>query len=207
MHTRWARVARGLAAAVAATVTAAASHTLAGAHAPSPAILALTTAFAAVVCVLLAGRTLSLLRLSVSVLLSQLAFHALFLTAGGGGEVSVVGASASGAHFHDGSTLELVAAGSGHAAHSGPMTLAHLVAAVLTIAAVRRGEALFFSLGERLVRIVVRAVARASAVLLGPVGPSVAVAGTPEPRSPRPLDAVLTHLRHRGPPRGVLHAA
>lgn len=204
MHTRWARVARGLAAAVAATVTAAASHTLAGAHAPSPAILALTFAFAAVVCVLLAGRTLSLLRLSASVLLSQLAFHGLFLT--GGGEVSVVGASPSGAHFHDGSTLELVAAGSGHAAHSVPMTLAHLVAAVLTIAAVRRGEALFFSLGERLVRIVVRAVARASAVLLGPVGPSVAVAGAPEPRSPRPLDAVLTHLRHRGPPRGVLHA-
>jgi len=204
VHTRWARVARGLAAAVAATVTAAASHTLAGAHAPSPAILALTSAFAAVVCVLLAGRTLSLLRLSASVLLSQLAFHGLFLT--GGGDVSVVGATASGTHFHDGSTLELVAAGSGHAAHSVPMTLAHLVAAVLTIAAVRRGEALFFSLGERLVRIVVRAVARASAVLLGPVGPSVAVTGAPEPRSPRPLDAVLTHLRHRGPPRRVLHA-
>jgi hypothetical protein len=205
VQTRWARVARGLAAAVAATVTAAASHTLAGAHAPSPAILALTVAFAAVVCVLLAGRTRSLLRLSLSVLLSQLVFHVLFL-AGGGGEVIVVGSTGTGAHFHDGSTVELVAAGGGHAAHSLPMTLAHLAAAVLTIAAVRRGEALFFSLGERLVGLVVRVVARASALLLGPSGPSVAVHGAPEPRFPRPLDAVLTHLRHRGPPRGVLHA-
>ncbi|KQQ22340.1 hypothetical protein ASF48_03825 [Rathayibacter sp. Leaf299] len=206
MQTRWARVARGVTAAVAATAVAAASHTLAGATAPTPAVLALAGAFAAVVCVFLAGRRLSLLRLSLSVLLSQLAFHVLFL-ASGGGDVSVVGTTATGAHFHDGGTVELVAAGGGHAAHSPLMTLAHLVAGVLTIAALRRGETLFWTLGEQLARVVVRFVVRAGALLLGPVGPSVAVHGAPEPRSPHPLDAALTHLRHRGPPLRVLHAA
>lgn len=199
-------MARGVAAAVAATATAAASHTLAGAEAPSPAILALAVAFASLVCVALSGRRLSLLRLAASVLLSQLAYHALFLVTGGGGDVSVAGTSSSSAHFHADSTVELIAGSGGHVAHSQAMWAAHLVAAVVTVAALRHGERVFWTLGAELVRAVVRIVVRASA-LLAPSSPSVAVVGAPEPRTPHPLDAVLSVLRHRGPPLRALHAA
>ncbi|MWV51045.1 hypothetical protein GRS96_17385 [Rathayibacter sp. VKM Ac-2803] len=199
-------MARGSVAALTATATAAASHTLAGAEAPSLAILALAIAFSAVVCVLLSGRRLSLTRLAVSVLLSQLAYHGLFLMTGGSGDVSVAGSTSTGAHFHDGGTVELIAAGGGHAAHSPGMLGAHLIAAVLTIAALRRGERLFWTLGAGLLRAVVRIVARASA-LLAPASPSIALVGTPEPRAPRALDAVLSLLRHRGPPARALLAA
>lgn len=204
MQTRRARTARGVVAAVAATATAAASHTLAGAEAPAPAILALATAFAAVVCVLLAGRTLSLARLATAVLLSQLAYHSLFLVTGGGGDVSVVGATAGG-HFHGGGTVELIAGASGHAAHTPLMLLSHLVAAVVTVAALRHGERVFWTLGTAVLRVVVRLVARASA-LLAPLGASVAVLGSVEPSAPRALDAVLRVLRHRGPPARALLA-
>lgn len=199
-------MARGAAAAVAATATAAASHTLAGAEAPSPAILALAVAFSTLVCVVLSGRRLSLRRLAGSVLLSQLAYHALFLVTGGGGDVSVAGTSPSGAHFHAATTVELVAGGGGHPAHSLGMWAAHLVAAVLTVAALRHGERVFWTLGSELVRAVVRIVVRASA-LLAPSTPSVAVVGAAEPRAPHPLDAVLSVLRHRGPPLSGLRAA
>lgn len=204
MQTRGARVARGVAAAVAATATAAASHTLGGAEAPAPAILALATAFAAVVCVLLSGRTLSLARLAVSVLLSQLAYHSLFLMTGGG-DVSVAGTTAGG-HFHGGGTVELIAGGSGHAAHTPLMLVSHLLAAAVTVAALRHGERVFWTLGTAAVRVVVRLVARASA-LLEPLGASVAVLGAVEPSAPRALDAVLRTLRHRGPPARALLAA
>ncbi|SMH29919.1 hypothetical protein SAMN06295885_0365 [Rathayibacter oskolensis] len=201
-------MARGSVAAVTATATAAASHTLAGAEAPSAPILALAIAFSAVVCVLLSGRRLSLPRLSASVLLSQLAYHALFLMTGSGGDVSVAGTTGTGitsAHFHGGGTVELIAGGGGHAAHSPGMLGAHLVAAALTVAALRHGERLFWTLGAELLGAVVRLVARASA-LATPSRPSVALHGTPEPRAPRALDAVLSVDRHRGPPARVLLA-
>lgn len=206
LQTRPVRAVRGVAAAVAATATAAASHTLAGATAPSLPVLALAGAFAAVVCVVLTGRRLSPLRLAASVLLSQLAYHALFLVAGSGGEVSVAGGTPSSGHFHDSATVELIAGGGGpsaHAAHSTSMLAAHLVAAVLTFAALQHGERLFWTLGATLARAVVRIVARASA-LLAPSSPSIAVLGAPEPREPRALDAVLSLLRHRGPPARAL---
>ncbi|PPF26009.1 hypothetical protein [Rathayibacter rathayi] len=202
-------MARGISAALAATATAAASHTLAGAETPAPAILALAAAFAAVVCVLLSGRQLSLPRLTASVLLSQIAYHGLFLVTGSGGEVSVIGTTGSAAHFHDGSTIELITGGGGHAAHGPVMLVAHLVAAGLTIAALRHAERLFWTLGATLHRVVVRIVARASALAL-PQSPSVAVTGAPEPRAPRTLGtvlSVLSVLRHRGPPLRAFCAA
>ncbi|AZZ56198.1 hypothetical protein [Rathayibacter iranicus] len=197
-------MARGSVAALAATATAAASHTLAGANAPPPAILALAATFAVVVCVFLSGRRLALPRLTASVLLSQLAYHALFLVAGSGG-VSVVGTSGGGVHAHDGSTVSLVVLGGGHAAHGPAMLIAHFAAAVLTIAMLRHGEQIFWTLGAELERVVVHIVAWVSA-LITPRSPSVAVVGAPTPRTPRRLNTVLSVLRHRGPPARVMCA-
>ncbi|PPG50052.1 hypothetical protein C5C24_10910 [Rathayibacter sp. AY2B3] len=199
-------MARGIAAALAATTTAAASHTLAGAETPAPAVLALAAAFAVVVCVLLSGRRLSLPRLTASVLVSQIAYHGLFLVTGSGGEVSVVGTTGTGAHFHDGSTIELIAGGGGHAAHAPLMLVAHLAAAALTVAALRHGERLFWTLGAGLQRVVVRIVTRASAPVLAGA-PGVPPTNAAEPRSPLIFDTVLSILRHRGPPLRALRAA
>lgn len=174
---------------------------------PSPSILALATAFATVVCVMLAGRRLSGSRLAASVLLSQVAYHALFLVGGGGGDVSVVGDPH--AHLHGGETMQLVAGGmgaAGHAAHSPAMYVAHLLAAVLTIAALRHGERILWTLGAQWSRVVLRIVARASA-LLAPTSPCIAVLGATEPCAPHPLDAALTARRHRGPPLRALRVA
>ena len=56
MQSRWARLTRGLLAAVFSTVAAAVSHTLAGGAAPGALALAVTFTFAAVVCVVLTGK-------------------------------------------------------------------------------------------------------------------------------------------------------
>jgi hypothetical protein len=78
MNTRWARFARGWIAAIVSLFVAACSHALAGGALPATAGLALCLAFSGAVCVLLAGKTLSLARLSIAVGLSQLPFHGLF---------------------------------------------------------------------------------------------------------------------------------
>ena len=78
MSQRGARTARGLTAAAVATLLAGLSHSLGGgvgAQVPFGVGTVIAFAFAAMVCVALAGRTLSLARLAASVVLSQLAFH------------------------------------------------------------------------------------------------------------------------------------
>ncbi len=78
MKTRWARVARGLVTAFISTFIAAFSHSMFGGTLPGLAGIILSLAFAGVTCILLAGRTLSRLRLSVAVFASQFTFHAFF---------------------------------------------------------------------------------------------------------------------------------
>lgn len=207
MHTRWARFARGWLAAGVATATAAASHTLGGAHAPAPAALALALAFAGMLCVFLAGTKLSLLRLTLSVLLSQLGYHLLFLLAPGG--VAVTASGDASMHQHGPAQTVLLSTDptmTAHAGHGPAMYLAHLVAAVLTVAALREGERIFWTLGASALAIAVRIVARASAVL-APLARPRALRAFPRVAVPHPLETVLSALRHRGPPRRFLLAA
>ncbi|MCU1481117.1 MAG: hypothetical protein JWQ19_1903 [Subtercola sp.] len=93
MSSRAARTLRGLTAAGVAVFVAALSHALGGGDAPGGIGVVLALAFSAVVCVALAGRTLSLVRLSLAVGFSQLAFHLLF-SVGGGGASTAAGAGA-----------------------------------------------------------------------------------------------------------------
>ncbi|NQX12607.1 hypothetical protein HQQ80_13280 [Microbacteriaceae bacterium VKM Ac-2855] len=206
MQTRWARFARGWLAAVVATTTAAASHTLGGGQAPAFAAIALALAFAGMLCVLLAGKTLSVLRLSASVLLSQLGYHLLFLLAPGGVAVEASGQAAM--HQHGAAETVLLSTDAGMAAHAGHdlgMYLAHALAAIVTVVALRHGERTFWTLGDALVGAVVRIVARTSAAL-APVARPHALRPFERIALPHPLDDVLSALRHRGPPRGALAA-
>lgn len=78
MATRWARFFRGWVTAGLSVFIAALSHVSAGGSTPGLLGVVLAVTFAGVACVALAGRTLSWVRLAVSVAFSQIAFHFLF---------------------------------------------------------------------------------------------------------------------------------
>ena len=217
MTTRWARFARGWIAALFSTFVAALSHTLGGGSGPGIVPVALSLAFAGIVCIGLAGRTLSLWRVSLSVLASQLIFHGLFSLGGSGGALATP-VSAPHAHYPVAVPVDsalLGAAGSGHLGSSammgampgamagGPadgvaMWLAHLAAAVVTILALRFGERAFWGLLEN-ARLVIRALFAQHALVLPPRSPRRTVT-TARVFTPRDLSVLLSTMRHRGPP-------
>lgn len=197
MSTRWARVARGWSTAAFSVFVAALSHTLGGGPGPGVLALVLSLAFAGLISIGLSGRTPSLWRVSVSVLASQLIFHGLFSFGGPGGALAIGSDPAAGAHAHSG-VLALVGPGSpAHPAHGSAMWLAHAVAAVLTIAALRHGGA------------AVRALLRAARVVIRRLADSLAAGRPAAPRTtpttavvfaPRDLAVLLSSRRYRGPP-------
>ncbi|MFZ2964070.1 MAG: hypothetical protein WA006_05235, partial [Rhodoglobus sp.] len=83
MTTRWARFVRGWVTAGFAVFVAAFAHVAAGGHAPDWLAVAVSLAFAGILCVPLAGKTLSLTRLTISVAGAQAVFHTLFALSGG----------------------------------------------------------------------------------------------------------------------------
>jgi len=146
MTTRWARFARGWLVAVFSTLVAAASHTIAGGTGPSGVALVIALAFAGLTCIALTGKTVSLLRITVGVGLSQVAFHTVFSTIASSGAPAL---PAAGPHQHGLHAL-VVADGPATMAHhtDGWMWLGHAVAAVITIVALRYGESAFWRLRE-----------------------------------------------------------
>src|ERR1700712_4477112 len=78
MATRWARVVRGLVASLLAAFVAGFAHVIGGGSMPGLAGVAMVLALCVPASILLAGRTISTLRLAIAVSLSQGAFHLLF---------------------------------------------------------------------------------------------------------------------------------
>lgn len=201
MATRWARFARGWLAAGFATFVAAFFHAASGGDAPSAAGVSLALAFSGIACIALAGRRLSVWRLTVSVVLSQFLFHALFgLGHGTGTGTGTAGVGHSHLMHIDIGTL--VGPGAGHT-HSMPPTdpwmwAGHAAAALVTIAALRYGELAFWSL-YRIARIGLARLMVAST--LAPLdtaqgAPAAAHGG----RVVRDLGILIGRMRHRGPP-------
>ena len=212
MATRWARVARGWIVAVFSTFVAALSHTLGGGSAPGVLAVVLSLAFAGILCIGLAGRTLSLWRMGLSVGLSQLIFHGLFSlgTPGGALTAGTVSGQGAGAHQHQVVTGLVSSADAvttvgvpvhGMFAHDAGMWVAHAAAALLTVVALRHGERAFWSLFSTAV-LAIRS-------LWEPLAP-VAVRGVGHraPAAarvflPRALSTLLSTMRHRGPPSAL----
>lgn len=185
MDTRWARVARGSAAASVATFVAAFSHWLAGGETPSWFGVGVSLVISLAVCTMLTGRTLSLWRLAVGIGLSQFLFHALF--SGLGTPVAVQ---------HDMGAMDATAL---HAHGAPTMWAAHAVAAVITVVAVRFGEQSFWGVLGTARLLLARLVWVVVPVVEVP-RPVVAV----ERRFvPRDLALLLSPMRHRGPPVGL----
>ncbi len=210
MTTRWARFGRGWTAAVFSTFVAALSHTVGGGSGPGLLPLVLSLAFAGILCIGLAGRTLSLWRVSLSVLASQLIFHGLFSLGGSGG---ALGVAAGSPHDHQGTAAQVTTAVlpgamsgtmSGTTAGGVGMWLAHLGAAGVTIAALRVGERAFWGLLEN-ARLAIRALFAHHALAFPPHAPRRIVTTAPvvTPRDPAVL---FSPMRHRGPPTVPLPA-
>ena len=196
--TRWARVTRGAAGAAFATFTAAFSHVAAGGLLPSAAAFALTLALSTLVCIALAGRSLSLWRTSAGVAVSQFLFHGIFSQVVSSGSVAL---SPLAGHDHSSSLIATAVSGATiHTVHPSWMWLAHATAALLTVVMLRHGEA------------ALRDLAGAIALFLAPLTdagrPHLVQPSRRTPRVgcarsvvPRDLSALFSALRHRGPPR------
>jgi hypothetical protein len=222
MHSRPARVARGLVAASVSTF-AALSHAAAGSQAPSIVAVALCLVVASFACIALAGRRLTPWRTAVAVLLSQAVYHALFtaIPAVSGSAESVFGMSGAHVHGHAhaaasaplassalapsaadaGAGMVMSGAHAHGAGHSDAlMWAAHGLAAFVTVAVVLHGERVFWRLFDTL-RLTFLTLFRPVAAARTPLSVSVPVVVR---RMLAPIaPPFLSSVKHRGPPRGV----
>lgn len=199
---RASRTARGAFGALAATLLAAASHSLAGGSVTLFALVA-TSLLALPLCVALAGRAGSLWRLSLGVFASQALYHWSFAGLGVASNGSLqrpasADAAAGLAHDHLGAFGGFApdaALTAGLASSDAGMWAAHAVAALLTIALLHRGEAAAL----RLVRVLRRLVpSHAPRPILLPARPATPAATSAEPAR-RLAQRYLSAISHRGP--------
>jgi hypothetical protein len=148
--TRSARALRGALAAIVSTFVALLSHVAGGGEVPGLLGILVPLVLATAVCVPLAGRRLSIVRVSASVIASQMLFHVLFVlgSAGNASAASATGAAGHSGHEGHGSAvapllLAIPAGGPTEGvpahAHAG-MWAAHAAAAAVTILAIYQGE-------------------------------------------------------------------
>lgn len=188
-------VVRGFAASTLAIFTALAGHVTGGGEMPGFLGLVVPWVLSLMICVLLAGRRLSLTRLSISVALSQFLFHTLFVL----GTLSPSGTSTS--HVHGAPLVLPRSTGIPEAVVAdSSMWLGHAVAALLTVLALHRGERLALALRQLAAQAVRWVQRRIDAVLVRPGLPSTQrVQG--EFLTAAPVASVLlATLRGRAPP-------
>ncbi|WP_312672429.1 hypothetical protein [Microbacterium sp.] len=188
-------VVRGFATSSLAIFVALAGHVSGGGEMPGPLGILVPWLFAFMVSVLLAGRRLSLTRLTLSVAVSQFLFHVLFVL----GTVTPSGAAIR--HVHGAPLMLPAAEGSAVVATAdAAMWLGHALAAIVTVAALHRGERLLLTLRDLAVRLV-RWVRRRADVTLAPrsAASPFRLAGLFLVRTARHL-RLLTPLLGRAPP-------
>lgn len=205
------RARRGSVAAVFATFLALTSHILGGGAMPTLMGVLVPLSLSLLICVVLAGRRLSLVRLSASVLVSQGFFHLLFsvftpahppatVTTAVDRQAMAHGAMAHGPSV---STAGMGEAGSMMHSHvSAPMMLMHVIAAIVTVAVIYWVEVLPVRLGE-FARLIIHAIVPVLSPLRTlPERPrlaiAVAVVGL------RPLTVLRSPVLRRGPPQSAV---
>ena len=203
------RILRGWIGALLCTCLAAASHTLIDGDLPPLPILGLLLCIGAVICTALASSRISLLRTALAVLLSQGAYHGAFALFGHQHQVAGLLNEDSGLAGHAAHTLTLgvdtsvAAAAVAEPSSSWLMPLAHVLAAAVTIAALRRSEIAVRAFAEVLSLYVPRLI--------------LFIRSLPSVRGKQPLlgvayrslvlrDVLRPALHRRGPPRGPAFA-
>ncbi|RQP09151.1 MAG: hypothetical protein EAS51_12610 [Microbacteriaceae bacterium] len=208
---RQARVGKALLVAVLSTLIALVSHVLAGGAVPEAPGILVPLAFSTFACLPLSGRVLSLPRLVLSVLVSQLLFHWLFVLGASGQGVLPIEDAPAGHAGHHLQTITMLHTGTEMASHmdhsdgDGWMWVGHGIAAVVTILLIRRGEAALVGLWQLamlLVRTLFPRLPRPDAIRV--VLPRLSGGFlSRRPFSHRLLGASISR---RGPPRSVLLA-
>lgn len=203
---RVARLCRGLLAATFSTFVALVSHVLAGGALPGVSGIAIPLVFATSACMLLADLRFSWLRLSVSVAVSQVLFHTLFVVGtASSAVVQLSDPAAGGMHAghagHAAMTITASGESMAHAGHAGGwMWLAHIAAAVVTIATLHRGEAVLAQLKGALGRLVALVVVHVTRLLVLPTRPRPALPAADGAWAPLILSVVSSGVVRRGPP-------
>ena len=193
------RTLRGVVAGAFSTFVALLSHIAGGGSMPGVLGIVVPLMFSALVCVLLAGRRLSIIRLSLSVAVSQVLFHTLFVLGVAHGSTSM--AMPSG-HLSHGApvTLDVSSMPMMHNGHAGAdMLLAHIAAGVVTIAALHRAETLLSTATTIKEFVLARLVPAVLAALASPALPARVTPRTDMPIL-RPLGVYPETTALRGPP-------
>ena len=181
---------RGTIAAAVATFVAAFSHALGGDAAPSWLGVGASFVLSVAICTALSGRALSWWRLAASVAVSQVLFHVLFSGAG-----VPVAPAASVAHDHGPAVAALPMPAMDE--HADRMILAHVIAGIITLLALRFGERAFWSVTDSARLVVARVLLVVAPVAAAPT--RVILPAVRSALAPRPIHVPSTH-RHRGPP-------
>jgi hypothetical protein len=215
-------------AALFSTFVALVSHVIAGGTLPGTLGIVVPLVFSILACVLLAGRQLSLLRLSLSVAISQLLFHTLFVLGASGGTSAAsvaplpaghaaLGHAALGqagaGHGTPGQTLggqtlggqTFLADASGtaipeHCGHDAPwMWIAHVIAGIITIAVLHLSETIVRGLVSGKKLVLSWLVPTLPALGIGPLAAPHIVTGH-RGVPPIPLGVFASSTSRRGPP-------
>lgn len=196
VQSRQAAVVRGSAAASVAIFAALAGHVSAGGAMPGMLGILVPWLLSLMVCVLLAGRRLSLWRMSLSVLVSQFLFHELFVL----GAITPQGPPLQHVHgvqmtMPEGMFIP------GAAMSDATMWLGHAIAAIATIAVLYRGERLVLALRD-LARQSIHWLRERLAVAIPSVRPNTFVRPTLRTAAETLRSVLLLRvLRGRAPPR------
>lgn len=203
------RILRGWSGALLCTCLAAASHTLVDGALPPLPILGLLLCISAVICTALSSNGISLLRTALAVALSQGAYHGAFALFGHRHQPSGLLHESTGLAGHAAHEMDLVvfpslaSAGTGDASNTWLMPVAHVVAALLTIAALRRGEMAVRAFAEAVSLCVSRRILFIGGLpSVGGKQPLLGVAY----QCPVLRDVLRPALHRRGPPVGPAFA-
>jgi len=135
------QVVRGSSAAAIATFAALFSHVAGGGAVPGMAGICVPLLLSLMVCVLLAGRRLSLTRLSLSVITSQVLFHTLFVLGTPASAPAAQTNMPGGHHDHGMMQMPIVSEHTMMLMHGdSAMWVSHFISAMVTIAFLYRGE-------------------------------------------------------------------
>lgn len=152
------------------------------------------------VCTVLAGRRLSLWRLSLAVSVSQVLFHTLFVLGTVPSSASSPVVSSHHVHGMASGAMTAAAASPEHLHGDTSMWLMHGVAAVVTIAALYRGERVFNRLWEIVAEFARWAWRRLFPVLNLPVRPLPGRVAAVGEWVPPVASAIVFAVSRRGPP-------
>lgn len=190
---------RGWIGASVSTTVAAASHIIAGGHAPVALIFILSLVLSGLVCTILAGRLLSMWRLMMGVLISQALFHGLF-NLGAPASASPMASGHNGHSAHQmAEALQSVSGAAPVMDHSAPlMWLSHTLAAIFTVAFLRHGENVVVGLLDAL-RLKVKPLLKMLQVLATESDPTP-IPGAWPIRVLSSMGIPCSVMRYRGPP-------